>query len=84
MKQIRVIFADTVYGYRKLPEFTIATLGYDLEIVKRPPHQSPHQFSVQQKRWIVERTFVWISLFHRNSKDYEVNPRPVKPSWKSA
>ena len=26
------------------------------------------------KRWIVERTFAWLSRYRRHSKDYERNP----------
>ena len=32
-------------------------------------------FAVLPKRWIVERTFAWITSERRLSKDYEVNPR---------
>lgn len=28
-------------------------------------------FVVLPKRWIVERTFVWLNRYHRLSKDYE-------------
>ena len=31
-------------------------------------------FTVLGKRWIVERTFVWIGRYRRMSKDYEVIP----------
>lgn len=31
----------------------------------------PEGFIVLPKRWIVERTFAWISRFRRMSKDYE-------------
>ena len=42
----------------------------ELKIVKRDPHQKG--FQVQPWRWIVERTFAWISKNRRMSKDYEV------------
>ncbi|MCG6154620.1 IS5 family transposase [Rubinisphaera margarita] len=74
MKSIQVIFADTVYGYKGLPEFTRQTLGMAIMIVKRPVDQLKGCFEVQPKRWIVERTFAWIGLYRRNSKDYEINP----------
>jgi putative transposase len=74
MKRIRVIFADTVYGYRDLPAFTKATLGFRIEIVKRAADQPKRGFAVQPKRWIVERTFAWLSVCRRHSKDYERNP----------
>lgn len=72
MKRIKVIFADTIYGYCGLPEFVKKTLGFTIEIVQGPRGQK--QFEVQKKRWVVERTFAWLGLFRRHSKDYELNP----------
>lgn len=72
--RIRVVFADTVYGYCDLPAMTEAALGFRIEIVKRPADQPKHGFAVQPKRWIVERTFAWLSLCRRHSKDFERNP----------
>lgn len=43
-----------------------------LEIVKRSDQQKG--FVVLPKRWIVERTFGWLSRFRRLSKDYERLP----------
>jgi len=40
-----------------------------LEIVKRPANS--RGFVVVAKRWIVERTFAWLSRCRRLSKDYE-------------
>ena len=40
------------------------------KVVKRSDaHQ--HCFHILPKRWIVERTFGWLSKFRRLSKDYE-------------
>jgi putative transposase len=44
-----------------------------LEIVKRP--EGAKGFLLQPKRWIVERTFAWLSRYRRLSKDYEYVPR---------
>jgi putative transposase len=42
---------------------------------KPPPAPvKPKGFVVLPKRWIVERTFAWVSRFRRHSKDYEGNP----------
>jgi transposase len=47
----------------------IAKTGtWKLEVVKRP---EPHCFVVLPKRWIVERTFAWISRCRRLAKDFE-------------
>lgn len=32
-------------------------------------------FQVQRKRWVVERTFAWLSRFRRLARDYEGLPR---------
>ena len=61
------IFADG--GYRgELIETARIKFGWVLEIVKR---NEAHKFKILPKRWIVERTFAWISFHRRTSKDYE-------------
>lgn len=48
---------------------TIAATGdWKIEIVKRT---DPHKFVVLPKRWIVERTFAWISRNRRLARDFE-------------
>jgi putative transposase len=44
--------------------------GLQLEIVKRSDADK-HRFAILPKRWIIERTFGWLSKFRRLSKDYE-------------
>lgn len=72
IKGIKVIFADSAYGRKGLPEFVNQTLGFLIELVKRP--SGTHGFEVLPKRWIVERTFAWLGRCRRHSKDYERNP----------
>lgn len=72
MKRIRVIFADSAYGRKGLPEFVRATLGFTIEVVRRTG--LTRGFEVLPKRWIVERTFGWLGRSRRHSKDYERNP----------
>lgn len=72
MKRIRVIFADSAYGRNDLPDFVKQTLGFIIELVKRP--RGTKGFKVLPKRWIVERTFAWLGRCRRHSKDYEHNP----------
>jgi putative transposase len=61
------IFADG--GYRgELIEKVKFKFGWILEIVKR---NEVGRFEILPKRWIVERTFAWISFQRRTSKDYE-------------
>ena len=48
---------------------TIAATGnWKIEIVKRT---DLHRFVVLPKRWIVERTFAWISRNRRLARDFE-------------
>jgi putative transposase len=72
MQRIKVIFADSAYGRKGLPEFVKETLGFVIELVKRP--RGTEGFQVLPKRWIVERTFAWLGRCRRHSKDYERNP----------
>ncbi|XXF76350.1 IS5 family transposase [Myxococcaceae bacterium GXIMD 01537] len=41
-------------------------------VIERPP--LPRGFMVVARRWVVERTFGWLNLFRRLSKDYEQKP----------
>jgi putative transposase len=64
--RLQLIWADG--GYRgKLVRWVATLAHWTLAIVK--PHGPG--FQVLPKRWIVERTFAWLLLFRRLSKDYE-------------
>ena len=72
---LRCIFADSGYAgdlvdwcKRLLPHRRVR-----LEIVKRRDADQ-HRFVILPKRWIVERTFGWLSKSRRLSKDYEYRP----------
>jgi putative transposase len=66
--RLEQLYAD--HGYAgPLEEWVATTLGWRLEIVKRPAKRPG--FVVLPKRWIVERTFAWLSRFRRLAKDYE-------------
>ena len=43
--------------------------GGDLEIVEREP--GTHGFTVQPRRWVVERSFAWLIRNRRLATDYE-------------
>ena len=67
---IKKVFADA--GYQGvLIDWTKRELGILLEIVKR---NETGKFKILPKRWIVERTFSWLSFQRRASKDYERLP----------
>ena len=52
-----------------------------IEIVKRG---EAHRFVVLPKRWIVERTFAWISRNRRLARDYERYARTVEAFFRLA
>jgi len=71
---LRLIWADAGYAGPALGQWLKALLprrGLRLEVVKR---QALHTFKVLPKRWVVERTFGWLSNYRRFAKDYEYHP----------
>jgi transposase len=44
--------------------------GWELQVVTKPPGQ--RGFQVHPRRWVVERTFAWLTACRRLCKDYEV------------
>ena len=70
-ERLRLIWADGAYG-GKLVEWARTVGGWSLELVRRwlnPAQQ--RTFQVLPRRWVVERTFGWLNLQRRLSKDYE-------------
>jgi putative transposase len=70
LPRLKVVFADGGYA-GQLIEWFSATVGWTLSIVKRTAGVG---FEVLPKRWIVERTFAWLSQCRRHSRDYEELP----------
>jgi transposase len=67
---LRKVWADG--GYRKHFVDHAASLGIDLEIVQRAP--GTRGFIPIPKRWTVERTYGWLMLHRRLTRDYETLP----------
>ena len=65
---IERIFADGGYAGRKMAMTVWRTGAWRLQIVKR---SATAGFEVLPKRWIVERTFAWISRNRRLARDFE-------------
>ena len=66
------VFVDGAYGGEALATWFAAVGGWALEVTKRP--EGAQGFEVIPKRWVVERTFGWLNLYRRLSKDYEELP----------
>ena len=70
--RLKLIWADAGYA-GKLEEWVEKIAGWKLEIVRRGEQVTG--FEVLAHRWIVERTFAWLSRYRRFSKDYEFHTR---------
>jgi transposase len=68
-RRIRLIWADAVYTGRL--SGWAAAMKMNLQVVAR---RNPHAFEVLPRRWVVERTFAWISKHRRTVRDYERLP----------
>jgi putative transposase len=67
-KKLRRIWVDG--GYRgQLLDWIAAHCRFRLQLVLRPPEQKG--FAVLPRRWVVERTFAWLTHHRQLSKDYE-------------
>jgi transposase len=71
---IEVIYADGGYRGPTMAAVAAKTGTWRLEIVKR---NDVPRFEVLPKRWIVERTFAWISRCRRLARDFERHVRTV-------
>jgi putative transposase len=69
--RLKKLWADGGYA-GDLVEYVKRWYGRAIEIVKRSDLK---KFVVLPKRWIVERTFAWLSKYRRLSKDYETRPQ---------
>lgn len=69
---LRCIFVDGGYAGALVAwvKELLPRRGLNLEVVKRSAADK-HRFAILPKRWIVERTFGWLSKFRRLAKDYE-------------
>ena len=68
-RRVRLVWADGGYQGPDLAGWVKSLLGWTWEVVKRNDEQKG--FAVLPRRWVVERTFAWLSFNRRLSKDYE-------------
>jgi transposase len=64
---LTLVWADGGYA-GKLLAWAQANLRLTVQIVKR---NAAHAFVVLRRRWVVERTFAWITRSRRTVRDYE-------------
>jgi len=72
---LKVFYADQGYSGENMKQWvknTFKAFNWTLEIVKKIHKKT---FQALPKRWIVERTFAWLNLYRRHSKDYEYNTK---------
>jgi transposase len=67
---LRKAWADSAYRTAVIEH--AATLGIDVEVVRRDP--ATRGFAALPRRWTVERTFGWLMLHRRLARDYEALP----------
>jgi transposase len=68
-RHVRLVWADA--GYTGKLATWATTLKMTLQIVAK---RDPHTFEILPRRWVVERTFAWISKHRRTTRDYEHLP----------
>jgi transposase len=66
-ERLEHIWADT--AYRGFIEFATRLLAIVVAIVTRP--KRTRGFKVQPRRWVVERTFGWLTRWRRLNRNYE-------------
>jgi transposase len=70
--QLQLLWADA--RYRGPLVATATALELRVEVVRAPA--GTKGFVVLPRRWVVERSFGWLSKYHRVAgRDYEANPR---------
>lgn len=70
-QRLETVYADGSYA-GNLEGVVSELWGWNLTIVKKADGQKG--FVVLPKRWIVERTFAWLSQYRRLHRDYEFLP----------
>jgi len=66
---LRHIFADSGYRGKKLAAALAEFGSWAIEIITRS--EPPRTFTVQRRRWAIERTLAWLNRCRRLSKDFE-------------
>ncbi len=70
--RLSTIWVDRGYNGQAFIMAILQTFYWCLQVVVSPTGQKG--FVVQQKRWVVERTFTWFSRFRRLTREYKLLP----------
>lgn len=67
--RLKLVWVDGGFSGKEFIERIAQKCQLTLEVVKRS--DDAKGFVVLHRRWVVERTFAWLSNYRRLSKDYE-------------
>src|SRR6266545_401491 len=65
---LKIMWADSGYDGAPTARWVKTVAAITLEVVR---NASPHSFQVVRRRWVVERTFGWLTRWRRLVRDYE-------------
>lgn len=71
VRRVRHIFADGGFA-GQLVDWAHTLLRITVEVVRKPAGQ--RGFAVIGRRWVVERTYAWLTAHRRLARDYERHP----------
>jgi putative transposase len=75
-KKLRCIWVDGAYHVRLL-EWVLLHCRFRLQLVLR--HKGQRGFVVLSRRWVIERTFAWLTQYRRLAVDNERLPESSEP-----
>ncbi|MFC5601629.1 IS5 family transposase [Deinococcus cellulosilyticus] len=73
---VEIAYVDQGYTGQEVATRAAVEGGIELQVVKYPEFKKG--FVLLPKRWVVERSFGWLSRFRRLARDYERLPETVK------
>lgn len=73
VKTVQIIWADSGYSGKNLFDWVHSQFQCKIEVIKKK--KASKGFHVLPRRWVVERTFAWLSRSRRLTRDYERDPK---------